>query len=105
MKGMVKSVDCCKNKQLFMIFYDLFVHLLADSSTMTSSTIEFSSILRRWTQGQILLPKQLCGICDSSQNILSWIFSGCVKRGNGGKLKEMLLMLAISNIVLNAIKI
>lgn len=101
MKGMVYSIYSCKNKQAIFIvlIYDLFgeffVNLLGDSSTMTNSMMELSSILRRWTHGQISLSAHLSGIFDASQNILSSMSSGWVKRGNDGKDKEMLLMLAI----------
>jgi hypothetical protein len=65
------------------------------SSTTTSSTIEFSATLIRWTHGQICISLHRSGLLFSSQNKLaSSMSSGCVSNENGGNVNVMLFIAA-----------
>lgn len=70
----------------------LKIHSPALSSMTINSTIEFNLILIRWVQWQVVFPTQCFGKLFLSQNMLSVICSRCVRRGNGGETKEILLM-------------
>lgn len=66
---------------------------LETSSKTRNSTIELRETFSRCKHGQICLSLHASGRFISSQNVaLSFISSGCVRRENGGKVNEMLLM-------------